>query len=364
MPWAESYLQKLEQHLGTTFPTMQACYERSEAKVAELSELVGGALPSQSSFVAFGSLARKEYTEGSDLDWCLLIDGRADAGHRDAELNLKKILAESGQFGDPNPAGAFGALVFGHELIHCIGGSHDTNANLTRRLLLLVESVETAPNTTLSPRRTLVRGILQRYFAEEAYFPGKGRYFPRFFLNDVVRYWRTIAVDYAAKLDERGASGWALRNAKLRFSRKLLYVAGLLLSYEATLFPESDLAPRSAEGQLAFFDESKPQFATTEHCYHAAQLTPLELLARACIKLDLPKEHVASLFHNYDAFLGILVDSVKREELKRLTFADSSSSMLFFEVRDLGHRFQTSLNHVFLTPGTALGDLTLKYGVF
>lgn len=32
-------------------------------------------------------------------------------------------------------------MAFSHELIHHIAGTHDTNQNLTRRLLLLFESV-------------------------------------------------------------------------------------------------------------------------------------------------------------------------------------------------------------------------------
>jgi predicted nucleotidyltransferase len=93
MPWADSFVHKLELHLGAQFPTMKACYELSEVKLSELSYLVGRSLPSQSSFVAFGSLARKEYTDGSDLDWRLLIDGKADTGHRDYDRFLGILTA-------------------------------------------------------------------------------------------------------------------------------------------------------------------------------------------------------------------------------------------------------------------------------
>lgn len=361
MPWTDSFLHKLELHLDTAFPTMQACYALSEKTLANLSEVVGNKLPAEASFVTFGSLARREYTEGSDLDWCLIIDGKADAEHRELERQLKKALSDSGKFGEPNPTGAFGALVFGHEVIHCIGGMHDSNASLTRRLLLLLESAETTPHSPLSPRLSLMRGILQRYFAEEAHFPGK-QFFPRFFLNDVVRYWRTIAVDYAAKISERGAVGWAIRNAKLRFSRKLLYIAGLLLTYETTLFPESDLIP--GDDEYLLFDLAQPELSSTEHCFQALQLTPLELLARACIKLDLSAVHVTALFRDYDSFLAILSTTDKRDQLKQLTFEQSESNPIFQEVRTLGHEFQDSLNHLFVTPDTELGKLTLRYGIF
>jgi len=149
MPWTDSYLHTLEQQFGVKLETMRSSYERSEEALAELSAMVGNRLPAEASFVVFGSLARKEFTAGSDLDWCLMIDGKVDAEHRALERSVKEVLKGSSTFKNPNPAGAFGALVFGHELIHCTGGTADTNANLTRRLLLLLESesVKTCPSS-------------------------------------------------------------------------------------------------------------------------------------------------------------------------------------------------------------------------
>jgi len=52
---------------------------------------------------------------------------------------------------------------------------------------------------------------------------------PRFLLNDLARYWRTMAVDYQAKVWKRhDSAGWALRYLKLRMSRKLTYAGSVV----------------------------------------------------------------------------------------------------------------------------------------
>ncbi len=358
--WDETYLSRLEQTVGVRIPAVQKAWESSRELLTRIGQAVGSDVPPELSLITFGSLARMELTNGSDLDWCLLVDGRADADHRQVQLRVQETLREIEGIKAPNPAGAFGALVFSHEIIHCIGGSQDTNANLTRRMLLLIESVELNDPAMDRPHTRLLRGIWQRYFEEETRFPGK-RFFPRFFLNDTVRFWRTMAVDFAAKTHERGPRSWALRNAKLRFSRKLLFVAGLLLSYETTLFPQSDLLP--PEGELVLFDEARPEFSSTEHCFHAAALTPLNILARACHSLEINPAVAQRIFSAYDGFLEILSDSDLRAHLAELDFEDATKSDVFQRVRDLGHEFQGGLDRLFF-DSTKMGELTFKYGVF
>jgi len=89
------------------------------------------------SIVVFGSLARDEATPGSDLDWTLLVDGKANPEHLRLVQAIRRIVpSDKG----PGVEGIFGNLAFSHQILHCIGGEDDSNANTTLRILLLLES--------------------------------------------------------------------------------------------------------------------------------------------------------------------------------------------------------------------------------
>ena len=101
-----------------------------------------------------------------------------------------------------------------------IGLHHDDNRKSTQRMLLMLESQPVAND---SVHQACWDQVLRGYLDESI----KDNTPPRFFLNDVVRYWRTICVDFVGK-EREDSEKWGLRIAKLRTSRKLLFAGGLL----------------------------------------------------------------------------------------------------------------------------------------
>lgn len=203
-PDSESPIIRLRDQLGAEWPNITAARERAlEARVL-LNRELRSIIPAETSLVVFGSLARGEFTSGSDVDWTLLVDSYADPSHYLAAQRIRARLSEKG-FGSPNPGGPFGSLTFSHDLIHHIGGDDDTNRNTTQRLLLLLESASIGDSEAYD---RVVEQVLTRYVDEDMVASGDSPFrVPRFLQNDIARYWRTMAVDFAHKRRVRDAKG-------------------------------------------------------------------------------------------------------------------------------------------------------------
>jgi predicted nucleotidyltransferase len=356
----EPAFERLCRALGQSFPAIAKARKRAVEELAKLSGLAanggeGQASSPDTSIVVFGSLARREWTVGSDVDWTLLIDSPADLLHQTAAQEFERRLVEA-NYAEPGPERVFGGLSFSHDLIHWIGGERDTNQNVTRRLLLLLESTAVARPDVLT---RVVRGILHRYVdGERSFLAETGRHYkvPRFLLNDVVRYWRTMAVDYASKRWERGDKGWALRNMKLRFSRKLMFASGLLVCFSCRLDEPHTGAPE------LFKDEEEAKQKVHQHVAEKLGTPPLDVLCAALLSWAKP-ETAQKTLAAYDAFLAAL-DSSERDHLTSLDVQRSHSDDVFKRLRGHSQEFQLGLRSLFLEEDPLLCELTKRYGLF
>ena len=282
----------------------------------------------------FGSVARREATSVSDFDFVVVAHHVPRPGRVRITRDLLKGTQQVGEqlgLSNPGATGLFGKVLSAPDLTERIGLEQDSNTNHTRRILLLQES-----ESVYVPRlhEELLRSILERYLFD--YDPPKEGV-PRFLLNDVVRYWRTLAVDYQAKRWEGFGSSWGLRYLKLIISRKLVY-AGTLASVLLT------------------------KTATADYFVGQFRMPSLARLAQLLPRLD-PKEKDALriALEVADEFNGKLGDEAFREEAKSIEHRRDVKSGSDFErciqrARDLQNALQ-----VLFFESKVLKERSIKY---
>lgn len=344
-------IARLEEKVNRALPNVVAARSLSGATLTHLRELLAGQDVEDTSIVVFGSFARGEYTRGSDIDWTLLVDGRAHDEHFQRALAITRILADN-KFQPPSPFGVFDNVSFSHPLLHLIGGHDDTNRNTTQRILLLLESLAVCRSAA---HERVIELVLHRYVEDDRglLFSKRNPLVPRFLLNDIIRYWRTITVDFVSK--QRWKGGWALRNVKLRMSRKLLFASGMLACFALELFgkdePWRDEAGRVDPARVVQFVQQR------------LRLSPLEQMCDVLLRPNVSVETARQVLESYDTFMGILSDDEKRRHLSDLPLDALGIDTLFKEATSLTYTFQTGLDTVFFED-PEIGTLVRRFGVF
>ena len=326
----------------------------TQERLASLRNDLGGLDNLDTSIVVFGSLARDEATHASDIDWTLLIDGKADPKHLSMAQKIGRKIKRP-----PGREGTFGTLAFSHQILHCIGGEEDSNANTTRRVLLLLES---KPLGNTQAWEDVQKNLLSRYLSEDRglWLETNRRGVPLFLLNDIARFWRIMVVDFSYKQREREHEGSALRNIKLGLSRKLIYASGILACFSCDLdFPQKQL-----------FDSGNAQRAI-EHLRNAFCKTPLEIVAHALLQYDELRIPAKQLFDSYDRFIGLLEDEREnhnghcpRKHLESLKPADIATDPMFMEAQAIRREFGNALTDIFLRKESPIQQLMIERGVF
>jgi len=234
--------------------------------------------------VTTGSFGRGEASGESDIDFFVLHE--PDVSTKIAKKLLPRIRRQIESVIPRAPAqdGAFSAAESIGAMLKNIGGEKDTNNRLTRRMLLLLEGTALY-NTDLF--LSVRQRILERYVRDGITVHGLAR----FLLNDVIRYYRTMCVDFEYKTVERGKP-WGVRNLKLLYSRKMLYFGGVLAVAET--------ASRTREQKL-------------HQLTSLLDLTPLQRISH------LFGDAASEALSCYDRFLAALGDVDMRKELDSVT---------------------------------------------
>jgi hypothetical protein len=290
---------------------------------AELPRLDAAARHPGLTIYATGSLGRGEVGKHSDLD-VFLVDTRAEGepGHvgnlaRIRLLSQLMDVAEAAGFPAFSGDGEFLAVHPLADLRDLLGTRDDDARNVfTARMLLLLESV---PLVGRGAYDTSVDDVLDAYW-RDCWKP-EG-FLPYVLLNDLVRYWKTLCVNYEGyRRDDRTQRRVAL--VKLRFNR--LWTCFAALAYLAAGY-------REVEPGLAHI--------TREHATAMVGLTPLERLVRVVELRPAAAPYAQIVVDEMGWWLA--ASDVPKEEL-RARFADRD---VYREARRHGDVF-----------GDAMGDL-------
>lgn len=259
----------------------------------------------------------------------------------------------------PGAEGIFGSMAFSHEIVHHIGGQADTNRNTTQRILLLLEAAalrESNPDSSGAFER-VVRQVLNRYLRSDSIFHNQSEResrIPRFLLNDIVRYWRTMCVDFAYKEWEQAGEKWALRNVKLRTSRKVLFFAGL-----ATVF--SCFQNKTLGREDSSHDDYLLRLQ--RHLLNFVHSTALDIIIWTLTEIELEGPCIA-LLDSYESFLRYMNDPDVRGHLGNLSGQTAYDDATFNNCRDISHELEANLKQVCFETDSPLRIFTREYGVF
>lgn len=201
---------------------------KSGLEEATASSLSSEAPLDNASIYATGSFGRLEASEGSDLD--AFVVGCPLAGRDDQELSRldQKVLigrvievARNLSFPEFDGDGEYIRYYSAGELNKNIGTPQDEIQNtFTARLLRLLES---APIGSPEVHHRVLDNVIDLYWRD--YDDWSSSFRPTFLINDILKYWRLLCVDYEAKMTidhdghEERKRQRRVKNLKLRYNR-------------------------------------------------------------------------------------------------------------------------------------------------
>ena len=186
---------------------------------------------------ACGSLGRREFTQGSDVDLAFLHGPEVSPDDAAAQLaSMQRELHGAGF--EVSTKGLFGTPTARDAILANIGGDQDSTRHLTFRALIITEGEWI---TSPAVAKDFSDIIFNAYVTGEL---SSGRYATSL-TNDLHRYYRTLCVDYRWKVEgDKKHAGWAIRNVKLRHSRKLWHLGTICAECYAFLASQAPGAPK------------------------------------------------------------------------------------------------------------------------
>lgn len=185
---------------------------------------------------AAGSLGRMEACpDTSDADLIIVLSDEIDLDTDEGKEEAKKawdsvwqVVSRHLTIEKPKPTGVFAKATNRKKLLKSVGDAAEQYEVFGKRLLLLLE---TQPVFNDENYTQLIDSIVDSYAAKYVERDPKKEW--TFLLNDLIRYFRSLAVNYQWDFNKEEEK-WLLRNVKLRHSRLIMYGGLLMLLGEAS----------------------------------------------------------------------------------------------------------------------------------
>ena len=228
-----------------------------------------------------GSYARHEASEYSDLDLFFVHEsGRPISNIKKTLVDAEIIkLAQSLNFPEFSGDGRYLEIHSLEDILSMLGSPEDDYKNyFTARMLLLLESRYIYNESAYNK---IIEKVIDSYYRD--HHDHQDDFKPVFLVNDVVRFWKTMCLNYEHKrnnpdMDENTRLKAHLKNLKLKFSRML-----------------------TCYSMIAWLARNKA--TTPEDVAKAASLTPIERLNMVADEDLSCKEIVQKLEEAYAGFL-------------------------------------------------------------
>lgn len=339
--YSNSYTEFIE-----NFKTIKQLNKYSEEKLKlikkDLNEYFKSSeFKDEISVITTGSYGRMEASDESDMDFFIIYKNFQT---KNKVLNISTDILDIIQKKVPKNTGSSGT--FGRnaintidELTSTIGGQNDSNELLTRRMLFLLEGKPIFNDDIFNEYRI---ELIKKYLE-----PTKGLYFDRYLINDIIRYYRTIATDFQFKVDISNKS-WGLRNIKLKFSRKILYYSGII-SVIFTYLEYKNSAKINKEDILL----DLLNMPVSERIHHIITFE----------KNNNTSNDINKLFEVYDLFLQYINSHDKRSDLESLD-KDLRSTCETYRILNDKSKFFTNMLYTLTCNLSKDKDDVLEFLIF
>ncbi|MEZ5394391.1 MAG: hypothetical protein R2724_16370 [Bryobacterales bacterium] len=197
----------------------------------------------------------------------------------------------------------------------------------------------------------MLKAVLSRYVGDQqGLMTGASREgVPRFLLNDIVRYWRTVTVDFVYKQRARG--GKERRYATSSFAYLESSCSLLACSIVSWHHRATSTAIRTRGGSSSTSQRVSAGNSVATTC-------------NDCWAIRGSDETAKEVFGAYDEFLDLIDNEERRARLEDLPLANQQSDELFLRAKEIGERFDRGLKQMFFDGPDELKAFTREYGIF